>query len=103
MLIDVHLGEEDGFQLARRIAGLDREGFPRVILISSYPEDDLDEALPTGPAIEFVSKTNLSASAIRNALDLPPEDQTAGENDCENSLGRLGDFRSHGLPDGECA
>jgi CheY-like chemotaxis protein len=78
VLIDVHLGQESGLQLASRMAGLDREGFPRVILISSYPEAEMDEALPTGPTIEFVSKTDLSASAIRNALDLPPEDLTAG-------------------------
>jgi CheY-like chemotaxis protein len=78
VLIDVHLGQENGLQLARRIAGLDREGFPRVILISSYPEGDLGESLPRAPTIEFVSKTDLSAKTIRTALGLPPDDQTAG-------------------------
>jgi CheY-like chemotaxis protein len=76
VLVDVHLGQENGLQLARRIAGFDREGLPRVILISSYPEGDLGEALPTAPTIEFVSKTDLSARAIRNALGLPSDDQT---------------------------
>jgi len=78
VLIDVNLGPENGFQLARRIAGLDRDDLPRVILISSYPEGDLGDALPKGPTIEFVSKTDLSASTIRNALGLPQDDQTAG-------------------------
>jgi len=78
VLVDVHLGEENGLQLARRIAGLDREDLPSVILISSYPEGDLGGALPIGRRIEFVSKTDLSARAIRNALGLPPDDQTVG-------------------------
>ena len=77
VLIDVNLGQENGLQLARRLAGFDREGLPRVILISSYPEGDLGEAVPIGPAIEFVSKADLSGAAIRNALGLPPSDQGA--------------------------
>ncbi len=77
VLIDVHLGQENGLKLARRIAGLDREDLPRVILISSYPEGDLGDAVPTARTIEFISKTDLSASAIRTALGLPPDDQSA--------------------------
>ncbi len=77
VLIDVHLGEENGLNLARKIAGLEREDLPRVILISSYPEGDLGEALPTARSIEFVSKTDLSADTIRNVLGLSPDDQSA--------------------------
>ncbi len=77
VLIDVHLGEESGLQLAGRIAALDQADSPRVILISTYPKDDLVGALPTGPTIEFVSKTDLSAITIRTALGLTPDDETA--------------------------
>ncbi len=78
MLIDVHLGEESGLQLARRIATVDHGGSPRLILISTYLEGDLAEALETGPTMEFVSKADLSASAIRTVLGLAPDDETAG-------------------------
>ena len=72
VLVDVHLAEEDGVLLARRIVALG----PRVILISTYPESDLGETLPTGAAIEFVSKVELSAAAIRAALGLTPDGET---------------------------
>ena len=78
VLIDVHLGEENGLEVASRIAALDRAGAPRVILISTYPKDDLLGALPAGSTIEFVSKTDLSATTIRTALGLTPDDETAG-------------------------
>ena len=78
VLIDVHLGEENGLELASRIAAPDQVGSPRVILISTYPKDDLLGALPTGSTIEFVSKTDLSATTIRTALGLTPDDETAG-------------------------
>jgi CheY-like chemotaxis protein len=78
VLIDVHLGEQSGLEVASRIAALDQAGSPRVILISTYPKDDLLGALPTGSTIEFVSKTDLSATTIRTALGLTPDDETAG-------------------------
>ena len=78
VLIDVHLGEESGLEVATRIAALDQAGAPRVILISTYPKDDLLGALPTGSTIEFVSKTDLSAITIGTALGLTPDDESAG-------------------------
>ena len=78
VLIDVHLGEESGLEVASRIAALDQASAPRVILISTYPKGDLLGALPTGSTIEFVSKTDLSATTIRTVLGLTPDDETAG-------------------------
>jgi CheY-like chemotaxis protein len=78
VLVDVHLGEENGLEVASRIAALDHASSPRVILISSYPKEDLVGALPTGSAIGFVSKTDLSATTIRAALGLMPDDEIAG-------------------------
>ncbi len=74
-LIDVHLGEESGLDLARRISAVDPAGSPRVILVSIYPECDLAETLSTGPTVPFVSKVDLSASTIRTALGLPCNDE----------------------------
>ena len=45
---------------------------------STYPKDDLVGALPTGSTIGFVSKTDLSATTIRTALGLTPDDETPG-------------------------
>jgi CheY-like chemotaxis protein len=78
VLIDVHLGEESGLEVASRIAAPDQAGSPRVILISTYPKDDLAGALPVGSTIQFVSKTDLSATAIRAALGLTPDDEAGG-------------------------
>jgi len=66
-LVDIDLGEESGFDLARQIA----EGpapLP-VILISTRSEEDLAELIEASPALGYVSKAHLSAHAIRNLLD----------------------------------
>jgi CheY-like chemotaxis protein len=78
VLVDVHLGEENGLEVASRLAALGQADSPRVILISSYPKDDLAGALPPGSAIGFVSKTDLSATTIRTALGLTPDGEIAG-------------------------
>jgi two-component system nitrate/nitrite response regulator NarL len=61
-LVDVELGEEDGIEVARRLA----ECVPssRVVLISSHPEDELGDLLVGNTAAGFLSKTELSAAAI---------------------------------------
>jgi len=66
-LVDIDLGDEDGFELARRL----REKSPssKVILVSTHSEEDLAHLIGTSPAIGFVSKTRLSAEAIRATLE----------------------------------
>lgn len=67
-LVDVYLGEEDGLDLARRLAnGSERVRCP-VILISTYAEADLGEAIERVPAAGFVRKTRLSGAAIHDVL-----------------------------------
>jgi DNA-binding NarL/FixJ family response regulator len=66
-LVDIDLGEESGFDLARQIAE-EPEPFP-VILISTRAEEDLAELIEASPALGYLSKTNLSAYAIRDLLD----------------------------------
>jgi DNA-binding NarL/FixJ family response regulator len=66
-LVDIDLGEEDGFELALRLG----ENAPRskVILVSTHSEEDLAHLIATSPAIGFVPKTRLSAEAIRAKLE----------------------------------
>jgi DNA-binding NarL/FixJ family response regulator len=63
-LVDVDLGEESGFDLAATLTDAARGEGQRVILISAYPEQDLAELIEASPAVGFVPKTELSASAI---------------------------------------
>ena len=65
ILVDVDLGDESGLDLAREFAATDAAP---VVLISAYPASDLAELIATSPAVGFVSKSELSASAIRGLL-----------------------------------
>ena len=65
-LLDIDLGGESGLELARRLHG--RVGPPPVILISTHAEQDYAELIAASPAIGFLSKTALSADAIRDLL-----------------------------------
>ena len=65
ILIDVDLGDESGLDLARAFAAI--EAVP-VVLISAYPESELADLIAASPAVGFVSKSDLSASAISNLI-----------------------------------
>ena len=65
VLVDIDLGLESGFELARRLArGLDRAR-SCVILTSTHDETDYADLIVASPAIGFLPKSNLSATAIR--------------------------------------
>jgi DNA-binding NarL/FixJ family response regulator len=67
-LVDIDLGGESGFDLARR---LDRDAGlapPRMILISTHAEQDYADLIADSPAIGFLAKSALSADAIRDLL-----------------------------------
>jgi DNA-binding NarL/FixJ family response regulator len=68
VLVDVDLGDEDGFDLAERLSNHSASP-PRVILISTHAEDDLAHLIATSPAAGFVAKARLSAQAIRETLE----------------------------------
>ncbi len=68
ILVDIDLGGESGFELARRLhqdAGLAPGG---MILISSHDPDDFAELISASPAAGFLSKSELSADAIFDLL-----------------------------------
>ena len=57
-LVDVRLGEENGFDLARRLSGT-------VILISTEAQSEYSDEIAASGAAGFIPKAQLSASAIR--------------------------------------
>ena len=68
VLVDVDLGGESGFELVGRFqreTELDRS---KVILISTYSEEDLGDLVTAAPVAAFLSKTQLSGRAIRRIL-----------------------------------
>jgi len=73
ILLDVGLGEESGFDLARGLAGATPSGPPSVILISTRSGDDLADLIEASPAVGFLSKLDLSAKAIRDLLGIRPD------------------------------
>jgi CheY-like chemotaxis protein len=68
VLLDISLGEESGFDVARRLAEDRGERGPAVILISTHAEVDFAELIARSPAVGFLPKTELSADAIRSLL-----------------------------------
>lgn len=67
-LIDIDLGEENGFDVARQIAGGEGTEPPRVILISVYSGEDFADMIAESPALSFLPKAGLSGAAIRGIL-----------------------------------
>jgi CheY-like chemotaxis protein len=65
VLVDVVLGADSGFEVARRIA---KAAPTRVILISTHAEDDFAELIAESPAAGFISKSELSAHAIERLV-----------------------------------
>ena len=68
VLVDVRLGGENGFDVARRIeervtAGTGRR--PAIILISTHSEDELADRLAANPTFGFLDKTTVSADKVR--------------------------------------
>ncbi|HEX4518386.1 MAG TPA: response regulator transcription factor [Gaiellaceae bacterium] len=56
VLLDIRLGDENGFELARQLSG-------KVILISTHGEEYAEE-IEASPAAGFIPKARLSASEI---------------------------------------
>jgi DNA-binding NarL/FixJ family response regulator len=71
VLVDISLGDESGFELTRRLV----EGRPwlhdRVVLISTRAEDDYSDLIAESPAVGFLSKSQLTATAVRELVAGP--------------------------------
>jgi two-component system nitrate/nitrite response regulator NarL len=70
ILIDIALGGENGFDLARRLAGSTGDGMA-VIMISTAAESDYADLIAQSPAAGFLPKAELSAAGIRRILGQP--------------------------------
>jgi DNA-binding NarL/FixJ family response regulator len=68
VLVDVMLGGESGFELARRLTA-HRDAGPAVILISTYSATDFAGPIAESPATGFLSKGELSAGAVRQIVE----------------------------------
>jgi DNA-binding NarL/FixJ family response regulator len=68
ILVDIGLGEESGFDLARLLAQDGPGGGAEVILISARAEADYAELIADSPAAGFLVKSELSARAIDRIL-----------------------------------
>jgi DNA-binding NarL/FixJ family response regulator len=67
-LVDIGLGDESGFDLARLLARDGQGGGAEVILISACAETDYAELIAESPAAGFLVKSELSAQAISRIL-----------------------------------
>jgi DNA-binding NarL/FixJ family response regulator len=68
VLVDISLGRESGFELARLLAESNGAGRPEVILISTHAEADFADLIAESPATGFLPKSELSADAIRRIV-----------------------------------
>lgn len=73
MLVDIDLGAESGFEVARQLSVPSSDqrpvyGQPRIILISSHDEEDFQDLIESSPVIGFLGKSLLSADAIQQLL-----------------------------------
>lgn len=68
-LVDIDLGAENGFEIARRLAGADGPELSPVVLISAYPEVDFAELIAASPAVGFLPKAELSGPSIHAVLE----------------------------------
>jgi hypothetical protein len=65
VLIDIDLGEESGFALARSLGdGASRASVPHMILISTHDEGEYADLIEASPAVGFLAKTDLSAASF---------------------------------------
>jgi DNA-binding NarL/FixJ family response regulator len=65
-LVDIRLGDESGFDLARRLSGT-------VILISTHAGSEYAEEIAASPAAGFIPKAQLSASAVLRLAGAPTD------------------------------
>jgi CheY-like chemotaxis protein len=72
ILVDIGLGDESGFELARLLAADGQGGRAGVILISAQAETDYTDLIAESPAAGFLPKPELSAQRIGQILGRTP-------------------------------
>jgi DNA-binding NarL/FixJ family response regulator len=67
-LLDIDLGGESGFDLARQLSREDSVAPCRMILISTHAEQDYADLIAASPVVGFLPKSALSADALRDLI-----------------------------------
>jgi CheY-like chemotaxis protein len=67
-LVDVVLGVENGFDLARQLVAQQGPQRTQVIMISTRAAEDFADVIAASPAIAFLPKWELSAAAVEGVL-----------------------------------
>jgi DNA-binding NarL/FixJ family response regulator len=67
-LVDISLGDESGFDVARRLVNNSNDEPPAVIFVSMYDEREFSARIAASPALGFIAKTELSGDRIRRLL-----------------------------------
>jgi DNA-binding NarL/FixJ family response regulator len=67
-LVDIDLGPESGFDLARRLVDEPSAAASLSILISTHDQADFAELIEASPVIGFLPKSELSAAAINDLV-----------------------------------
>jgi len=66
-LVDVELGDEDGLAVAAELRSRSPE--TRVVMISTYDRDQVQDLIAASSAVGFLPKSRLSGDAVRGLLD----------------------------------
>ena len=67
-LVDISLGEESGFDVARQLVAGWKAPAPAIILISTHDGREFSARIEASPALGFIAKTELSAERIHDLL-----------------------------------
>lgn len=70
LLVDVDLGSDSGLALADRLS--EASAHWRVILMSTHSVEDYAELVAASDAVGFITKAELSRSAIERVLEIAP-------------------------------
>ena len=71
VLVDINLGDENGFELIRELVVRHPWLQDRLVLISTRAEEDYADLIAASPARGFLSKSQLSAAALVALLAKP--------------------------------
>ncbi len=77
-LVDIRLGEESGFDVARRLVDGAAARTPAIIFVSTHDEREFADLIEVSAAIGFLAKTRLSSGAIRRLLAASDRSDAAG-------------------------
>ena len=72
ILVDIGLGDEDGFDVARLLSQDGQHGSAEVIMISAGADSDYTELIAESPAAGFLAKSELSVRGIGRILGHTP-------------------------------